>query len=74
MNAPISASRMFLISAQSLNTDFRLGIPRSDEDIIEILVRNGVIDDEMRPKLKGMKGFRNIIIYRYAGNDDRLSH
>jgi uncharacterized protein YutE (UPF0331/DUF86 family) len=28
----------------------------------------------MRAKLKGMKGFRNIIVHRYAGIDDRLSY
>lgn len=56
-----------------INTDLRLGIPRSDDDILEILVRNGVIDDKMRAKLKGMKGFRNIIVHRYAGIDDRLA-
>jgi uncharacterized protein YutE (UPF0331/DUF86 family) len=57
-----------------INTDLRLGIPRSDDDILGILVRNGVIDDEMRAKLKGMKGFRNIIVHRYAAIDDRLSY
>ncbi|MDP3104554.1 MAG: DUF86 domain-containing protein [Candidatus Methanoperedens sp.] len=57
-----------------INTDLRLGIPRSDDDILGILVRNRVIDHEMRAKLKGMKGFRNIIVHRYAGIDDRLSY
>lgn len=57
-----------------INTDLRLGIPQSDDDIMEILGRNGIIDDEMKAKLKGMKGFRNIIVHRYAGIDDRLSY
>lgn len=57
-----------------INTDLRLGIPHSDDDIMEILGRNGIIDDEMKAKLKGMKGFRNIIVHRYAGIDDRLSY
>ncbi|MBU4056128.1 MAG: DUF86 domain-containing protein [Proteobacteria bacterium] len=57
-----------------INTDLRFGIPRSDDDIHGILLRNGVIDDEMMAKLKGMKGFRNIIVHRYAGIDDRLSY
>ncbi len=56
-----------------INADLKLGIPRSDDDILEILVRNGVIDEEMKAKLKGMKGFRNIIVHRYAGIDDRLA-
>ena len=57
-----------------INTDLRLGIPQSDDDIMDILGRNGIIDDEMKAKLKGMKGFRNIIVHRYAGIDDRLSY
>ncbi len=56
-----------------INADLKLGIPRSDDDILEILVRNGVIDEEMKAKLKGMKGFRNIIVHRYAVIDDRLA-
>ncbi len=56
-----------------INADLKLGIPRSDDDILEILVRKRVIDDEMKKKLKGMKGFRNILVHRYAGIDDRLA-
>ncbi|MCZ7357813.1 MAG: DUF86 domain-containing protein [Candidatus Methanoperedens sp.] len=57
-----------------INTDLRLGIPQSDGEIVEILLRNGVIDSEMKEKLKSMKGFRNIIVHRYGGIDDRLSY
>ncbi len=57
-----------------INTDLRLGIPRSDDDILEILVRNGIIDNDIKGKLKSMKGFRNILVHRYAGIDDRLSY
>lgn len=57
-----------------INADLKLGIPRSDEDILEILVRKGIFDEGMKAKLKGMKGFRNIIVHRYAGIDDRLSY
>ncbi len=64
---------MFLIYVQSLSQISGLGYHVHD-DILRILVRNRVIDDEMRGKLKGMKGFRNIIVHRYAGIDDRLSY
>jgi uncharacterized protein YutE (UPF0331/DUF86 family) len=57
-----------------INADLKLGIPRSDDDILEILVKKGIFDDEMKKRLKGMKGFRNIIVHRYAGIDDRLSY
>lgn len=56
-----------------INADLKLGIPRSDDDILEILVKKGIFDEEMKKKLKGMKGFRNIIVHRYAGIDDRLA-
>ncbi len=60
-----------------INADLKLGIPRSDDDILEILVRKGIFDEEMKKKLKGMKGFRNIIVHRYAiecgGKDTPLS-
>lgn len=56
-----------------INSDLKLGIPRSDDDILEILVRNGIVDKELKAKLKEMRGFRNIIVHRYAGIDDRLA-
>ncbi len=57
-----------------INTDLRLGIPRSDDDILEILVKNGIIHNDMKGELKSMRGFRNILVHRYAGIDDRLSY
>ncbi len=50
-----------------LNADLHLGIPRADEDILENLIRHGVLTPEMRQNLKAMKGFRNIIVHRYGG-------
>lgn len=57
-----------------INSDLKLGIPRSDDDILEILVRNGIVDKELKAELKEMRGFRNIIVHRYAGIDDMLSY
>jgi uncharacterized protein YutE (UPF0331/DUF86 family) len=57
-----------------INTDLRLGIPGSDDDILDILVKNDVIDNKIKEKIKSMKGFRNIIVHRYAGIDDELSY
>lgn len=56
-----------------INSDLKLGIPRSDDDILEILFKNGIVDKELKTKLKEMRGFRNIIVHRYAGIDDRLA-
>jgi uncharacterized protein YutE (UPF0331/DUF86 family) len=57
-----------------INTDLRLGIPRSDGDILDIMVRKNIIDNKMKEKLKSMRGFRNIIVHRYGGIDDELSY
>jgi uncharacterized protein YutE (UPF0331/DUF86 family) len=57
-----------------INTDLRLGIPRSDGDILDIMVRKNIIDNKMKEKLKSMRGFRNIIVHRYGGIEDELSY
>jgi len=55
-----------------VNADLRLGVPGTDEDILENLVRHGVFGPEMRQSLKAMKGFRNIVVHRYGAIDDAL--
>ena len=36
-----------------INADLELGIPGDDEDLVEHLVRNEILSEEMRAKLKG---------------------
>lgn len=56
-----------------LNADLHLGVPGSDEDILENLVRHGVFGSGIRQSLKAMKGFRNIVVHRYGAIDDALA-
>jgi uncharacterized protein YutE (UPF0331/DUF86 family) len=56
-----------------INTDLELGIPGNEEDIVENLVKNDILSEEMRVKLKAMKGFRNILVHRYGKIDDKLA-
>jgi uncharacterized protein YutE (UPF0331/DUF86 family) len=56
-----------------INTDLELGIPSSDESIIENLVKGKILSEEMKEKLKSMKGFRNIVVHRYGRTDDKLA-
>ncbi len=56
-----------------INTDLELGIPGDDEEIVENLVKNTILSEEMREKLKLMKGFRNIVVHRYGKIDDNLA-
>ncbi|MDD3857568.1 MAG: DUF86 domain-containing protein [Methanoculleus sp.] len=56
-----------------LNADLHLGVPGTDEDILANLVQHGVLAPDMRQNLKVMKGFRNIVVYRYGAIDDALA-
>ena len=63
---------VFDISAV-LNADYNLGIPGSDEDIVDNLIRNELLPETMKEKLGSMKGFRNIMVHRYGKIDDNLA-
>jgi uncharacterized protein YutE (UPF0331/DUF86 family) len=56
-----------------INSDLELGIPRDDVDIIENLVKSEILSEEMKEKLKAMRGFRNIVVHRYGGVDDKIA-
>ena len=56
-----------------INTDFALGVPGEDEDILDNLIREDIISEQMRDKIHAMKGFRNIVVHRYGKIDDRLA-
>jgi len=52
--------------------DLRLGLPAEEEDVFEKLRQKEIISKQMQRKLKAMRGFRNILVHRYSGIDDRL--
>jgi uncharacterized protein YutE (UPF0331/DUF86 family) len=56
-----------------INTDLELGIPSDDEDIIDNLVKNEILSEEMKEKLKAMRGFRNIVVHKYGKIDDKIA-
>ncbi len=56
-----------------INSDFELGIPGDDEEIVENLVKNEILSEEMKEKLSLMKGFRNIVVHKYGKIDDKLA-
>jgi len=56
-----------------LNADLQLGVPGTDENILDNLVQHGVLAPTMRQNLKAMKGFRNIVVHRYGAIDDALA-
>jgi uncharacterized protein YutE (UPF0331/DUF86 family) len=56
-----------------LNADLKLGVPGEDEDILGHLLQGGILTREMLGKIRGMKGFRNIVVHRYGTIDDRIA-
>lgn len=50
----------------------RLGLPAEEGDLFEKLEKEKIISKEMKEKLKSMRGFRNILVHRYAEVDDEL--
>lgn len=55
-----------IVSAQ------KFGLPANEENIFDILVENGILSKELGEKLKDLKGFRNVLIHRYAHVDDEM--
>jgi uncharacterized protein YutE (UPF0331/DUF86 family) len=47
----------------------RLGLPKESRESFEILAREGIIPDALADKLKGMVGFRNILVHQYQKLD-----
>lgn len=50
----------------------KLGLPRDEESIFDLLAGHGVIPEGVSRRAKEMKGFRNILIHRYADVDDKI--
>jgi uncharacterized protein YutE (UPF0331/DUF86 family) len=55
-----------IVSAQ------KFGLPANEENILEILIGKKVLSRKLGEKLKDMKGFRNVLIHRYAHVDDEM--
>lgn len=54
-----------------LVAELKLGLPSSEEDVLERLENKNVISTELLRKLRSMKAFRNILVHRYGDVEDR---
>ncbi len=52
--------------------ELKLGLPSEEGDLFEKLEKKNIITKKMKNILKNMKGFRNILVHRYADIDDEL--
>lgn len=57
-----------------INSDLNLGLSKKDTDIIENLVKNGIISREMGDKIKEVKGFMNILVHTYGEIEDEIAY
>ncbi len=48
----------------------RLGLPESEENLIDLLVTHDILPKDAGERAKDMKGLRNILIHRYGKVDD----
>jgi uncharacterized protein YutE (UPF0331/DUF86 family) len=47
----------------------KLGLPKESRESFEILAKNNIIPDDLAAKLKGMVGFRNVLVHDYRRLD-----
>ncbi len=57
-----------------INAELKLGIPNGTSDIIDQLLKNEILDERLANIIRGMKGFRNILVHRYGKLDDKLAY
>lgn len=50
----------------------KFGLPSDESNIIDLLVENKILGTDLGEKVKNIKGFRNIIVHKYGGLDDKL--
>ncbi len=48
---------------------YKLGTPRDSRGSFSCLAREGVISPDLLPSLKGMVGFRNVLVHQYKDLD-----
>lgn len=63
------AIQAMLDIASHIVSDKRLGEPRTNRDLFDLLARNGWIGADRRDALRRMAGFRNILVHGYAEVD-----
>lgn len=58
-----------LDTASHIVSDGRLGEPRTNRDLFDLLVAAGWIDRSLGERLRRMVGFRNIVVHGYTAVD-----
>jgi uncharacterized protein YutE (UPF0331/DUF86 family) len=74
-----ACERLFQISIETvidicnlLVSQLKLGLPSNEDETFESLASKKIISKNMAVILREMKGFRNILVHKYAKVDDEL--
>lgn len=62
---------MIDVAAMIVSTE-KIGLPKDEGNIFDLLSKNKVLDVKISTKAKQMKGFRNILIHRYMDTNNEL--
>ena len=54
-----------LDTASHIASDERLGEPRTNRELFDLLERNGWIESDLAATLRNMVGFRNVLVHGY---------
>lgn len=60
--------------ASHIVSDRRLGEPRTNRELFDLLQRDGWIDGQLTAALRNMAGFRNVLVHGYDDVDLRVVH
>jgi uncharacterized protein YutE (UPF0331/DUF86 family) len=55
--------------ASHIASDDRLGEPRTNQELFDLLSRHGVIEEPLSRSLRAAVGFRNVLVHGYASVD-----
>lgn len=55
--------------ASHIVSDERLGEPRTNRDLFDLLARAGIVEEKLAATLRDMAGFRNILVHGYGDVD-----
>jgi uncharacterized protein YutE (UPF0331/DUF86 family) len=58
--------------ASHITSSERLGEPRTNRELFEILSRNRWLPEPLATRLRDMAGFRNVLVHGYAEVDPRI--
>ena len=52
----------------------RLGFPEDEDSLINLLEQKKIFSSKLCHTLRGMKGFRNVLVHKYGEIDDELAY